>query len=102
VYPLLREGHLSAIIAFDGVPRCHCSTFATNAATYAYRVDAPDQETAEKSIAAYSGAQKWEPIEASDVPPDMTFKLSTVPSVFVSERGERPNDPRDPTSTRNP
>jgi hypothetical protein len=39
---------------------------------------------------------------ASDVPPDMTFKPSTVPGVFVSERGERPNDPRDLTTTRNP
>jgi hypothetical protein len=83
------------------MPLFYFKVFATNAATYAYRVDAPVKQTAEKSIAAYSGAQKWEPIEASDVPPDMTFKPSTVPSVFVSERGERPNDPRDPTTTRN-
>jgi hypothetical protein len=44
------------------MPLFYFKVFATNAATYAYRVDAPDQETAEKSIAAYSGAQKWEPI----------------------------------------
>jgi hypothetical protein len=52
------------------------NVLASNHATYAYSVEAPDQKTADASIAAYPDVLESEPIRAEDIPADMSFKPS--------------------------
>jgi hypothetical protein len=72
---------------------------AVNQGTYAYGVEAPDQRTADASIAAYPGAREWERIEEKRIPTDMTLKPSKkAPAVWEGERGPRLTDPLKSTS----
>jgi hypothetical protein len=41
--------------------------FTSNQGTHAYCVEAPNKATADASIAAYSGALRWKPIEAEGI-----------------------------------
>jgi hypothetical protein len=60
--------------------------WASNHATHAYCVEAPDQKTADGSIAEYSDVREWKRIEEKDIPADMTFKPSQrAPAVWEGE-----------------
>jgi hypothetical protein len=79
--------------------RFYFKVIAVNQDTYAYRVEAPGQRTADASIAAYPGARKWERIEEKRIPTDMTFRpFQEAPAVWQGERRTRLTDPLKSTS----
>jgi hypothetical protein len=68
------------------MPKFYYKVRASNQSTYAYCVEAPDQQTADASIAAYSDMRDLERIDESDVPPGMNFKPSNrKPAIWEGE-----------------